>query len=167
MIIIRTTEPKDADTISCVLAASWKTAYRGIIDDNYLDMLKTDHWTAFLTAGLNDGSIFSMIIESNKAAIGAAVLSNGETESEANLISFYLLPDKIGQGYGHAFYGAIEAELVRRGFLSCVIHVLEGNVRAIRFYEKHGFTDTGRKVEAVLGKQVYTCMTMEKRLRSL
>ena len=44
MINVRMTQIKDILQISLVLAESWKLAYRGIVDDDYLDSLKTDHW---------------------------------------------------------------------------------------------------------------------------
>ena len=76
-------------------------------------------------------------IENNQEIIGTAVLCKTEHEGEANLISFYLLPDRIGQGFGHMFYNAIEADLKNRGFQNCVIDVLKNNKRAIHFYEAY------------------------------
>jgi len=105
-----------------------------------------------------------MVIEDDQEIIGAAVLSDTEKVNEANLRSFYLLPDKIGKGFGHIFYSAIEIELKSRGFSNCVIDVLENNSRAIRFYKAHGFIDTGRVINAVLGTQNYSCKELEKTL---
>jgi ribosomal protein S18 acetylase RimI-like enzyme len=165
MINIRAAGAADINDISRVLAASWNTAYRGIVDDGYLDSLKNDRWVSFLTSGFNDNSLFSMVAQIGREIIGAAILSKAENENEADLVSFYILPDKIGQGIGHAFYGGIEAELKSRGFVSCILDVLENNKRAIRFYESHGFVNSGREVTAVLGGRGYTCKVFEKALR--
>lgn len=164
MTYTRISEIDDIENISLVLALSWKTAYRGIVHDDYLDSLKDNHWVEFLTDGLNNDSIFSMVIENNQEIIGASILGKTEKEREVNLISFYLLPDKIGHGFGHTFYSAIEVELRNRGFLNCVIDVLENNTRAIRFYKSHGFTDVGREISAALGERNYTCKVFEKAL---
>jgi len=155
---------EDVKNISYVLASSWKTAYRGIVHDDYLDALQDDRWVEFLTAGLNNDSVFSMLIEDDQEVIGAAVLSSTEREREVNLRSFYLLPDKIGQGFGHIFYSDIETEVRNRGFQNCVIDVLENNSRAIRFYEAHGFIDTNETINAALGTQNYSCKVFEKAL---
>ena len=58
MVNVRMAQTKDIERISCVLAASWKTAYRGIVHDDYLDALQDNHWAKFLTTGLNNASIF-------------------------------------------------------------------------------------------------------------
>ena len=165
MVQTRKSRIEDVNNISHVLASSWKTAYRGIVHDDYLDALKHDHWVEFLTTGLSNDSIFSMVIESNQEIIGAAILNETEKEREVNLRAFYLLPDKIGKGFGHTFYNDIETELKGRGFLNCVIDVLENNSRAIRFYETHGFIDTGKTIDnVVLGTQNYSCKVFEKAL---
>jgi ribosomal protein S18 acetylase RimI-like enzyme len=153
---------EDIERISWILASSWKTAYRGIVHDEWLNALKYDSWTGFLTTGLNNDSVFSLVLENSQEIIGAAILGKTEQERTANLISFYLLPDKIGQGLGHAFYNGIETELRNRGFLNCVVDVLENNARAIRFYKTHGFVDTGKIIAAVLGERNYACMVLEK-----
>lgn len=164
MLLIRAANSEDVSRISSVLAASWKTAYRGIVHDEYLDSLKSGHWMGFLTSGLNGDSVFAMVAESGQGIIGAAILSKTEKEREACLISFYLLPDKIGQGLGHAFYNEIEAELKSKGFSNCILDVLENNKRAIRFYKAHGFIDTNREIKVVLGERDYTCKVLEKAL---
>ena len=117
----RTSKIDDIENISLVLALSWKTSYRGIVHDEYLDKLRHDHWVEFLSAGLNNNTVFSMVIENNKEIIGAAILCKTEKEREVSLKAFYLLPDKIEQGFGHIFYNAIETELKYSGFQNCVI----------------------------------------------
>lgn len=63
--------------------------------------------------------IFAMVLEQEEKIIGSAILS--EDESKMNLISFYLMPEKIGYGFGHLFWTAIETELKRRGFTKCIL----------------------------------------------
>lgn len=41
---LRRAERKDAAAISRVHAVSWKSGYRGMIDQEYLDGLREDHW---------------------------------------------------------------------------------------------------------------------------
>jgi len=160
----RISKTEDVVNISRVLALSWKTAYRGIVHDEYLDSLEYDHWVEFLTTGLGNGSIFSMVIEDEYEIIGAAVLCKTEKENEANLKAFYLLPDKIGRGFGHTFLCSIESELRKMGFRNYIIDVLGNNSRAIRFYDAHGFTDTGKNINTTLGERHYTCKSFEKAL---
>lgn len=163
MTRIRSACADDIEEISCVLAKSWKTAYRGIVDDAYLDTLPLDHWVDFLASGLSKGSIIVSVMDNGHQIVGAAIISKTGNAGECCLISFYLLPDKIGQGLGHTFYNEIEAELINCGYSSCVLDVLENNTRAIRFYKAHGFHETGKEQPAILGDKQYTCKVLEKR----
>lgn len=162
MIQTRIAYPEDINMVSTVLATSWKTVYRGIVNDDYLNSIQNNHWVDYHITGIGNRTIFSMILESNKSIIGAAIIGKGKTDIEANLISFYLLPDKIGRGYGYAFYSGIEQELKYRGFSKCVLDVLEHNTRAKRFYKSHGFVDINKRITDDLGGYTYNCKVFEK-----
>ena len=164
MTNIRIAKLDDKERISAVLAASWKTAYRGMVGDDYLDALKYDHWVEFLTSGINGKYIISMVLEEGYTIIGAAILGESDIEDEIRLISFYLAPDRFGQGYGRMFYREIEEEVRQRGYTKCVLDVLEANEKAIRFYRANGFVDAQKKTTAALGSRQYTCLVMEKSL---
>ena len=161
---VRMAQAQDIDRISLVLATSWKAAYRGIVDNDYLDSLKYDHWVAFLTSALNGDTISSMVLLENQEIIGTSILGKSETENEVHMISLYLLPEKIGQGYGHTFYSEIEKELRSKGIAKCVIDVLENNERAIKFYKAHGFADVQVEAETTLGNQNYPYKVFKKTL---
>lgn len=161
---IRIAEYEDIATISNVLAASWKSAYRGIVTDDYLNLLPNNHWVEFLTTGLDNGNIFAMVLANDHHMIGTAIIGQEQHKNTASLISFYLLPDKIGQGFGHAFYECVEDEMKRKGFAKCVLDVLEKNMRAKHFYETHGFTKTNKTVKTTLGNGEYLCEVYEKPL---
>ncbi len=158
----RTAEKADIAALSRVLAASWKSAYRGIVGDAYLDELAENHWENYLRVGLQSGRLLVMALEEEAKLTGVAIIDIAKPEKTAELVSFYLLPERIGRGFGHTFYTGIEAALLAKGFTSCRLDVLGGNGRAIRFYESHGFTDTGQTVSATLGDRSYTCKVYEK-----
>jgi len=164
LISVRMAQAEDINRISLVLATSWKAAYRGIVDDDYLDSLKDDHWVDFLTARLSGSAIFSMVLQEKQEIVGASILGKSEKENDVHMISLYLLPDKIGQGFGHAFYSEIEKEMRSKDFSKCLIDVLENNERAIKFYKAHGFTDTRMEAKTTLGKRDYPYKIFEKAL---
>jgi len=45
---IRKIRKDEADDISRIYAASWKNAYRGIVEQSYLDQLSELRWSHFL-----------------------------------------------------------------------------------------------------------------------
>ena len=162
MVSTRIAKIEDANNISIVLATSWKSAYRGIVGDDYLDPLKDSHWVDFLNNGLSGDAVFSMVLLEDQQIIGASILGTSENKGEIHLISLYLLPEKIGQGFGHIFYSDIEKEIRARGFSKCVLDVLKNNIRAIKFYEAHGFVDAHRNATTKLGERDYPYMVFEK-----
>ena len=48
MVIRRLTPSDDIDHVSRVYARSWKTAYQGIVPQEYLDSLPENRWSPFL-----------------------------------------------------------------------------------------------------------------------
>lgn len=63
-----------------------------------------------------------------------------------HLARLYVDPDRWGTGIGRALHDAAVADLVGRGFPTATLWVLEGNVRARRWYERLGWVQTsGRK----------------------
>ena len=164
MIDVRMAQITDIPQISLVHAESWKSAYRGIVDDDYLNSLKTDHWVEFLTNGLSGDVVYSMVMLENHSIIGASILSKSEKQGEVHMKSLYLLPDKIGKGYGHKFYSEIENDMRSKGCTKCVLDVLTNNKRAIRFYKAHGFMDTGVEETTILGVREYAYRVFDKEL---
>jgi ribosomal protein S18 acetylase RimI-like enzyme len=165
MYNVRLARIEDIEEISSVLAMSWKTAYRGIVGDDYLDSLRYDHWVEFLSNGLISNTVFPMVLLDGNKIIGASILGKSENEDKAHMISLYLLPERTGQGIGSMFYHEIENEMKKRGFAKCALDVLKNNMNAIRFYEKNGFMDTRTEITATFGGQGYACKVYEKLLK--
>lgn len=61
-----------------------------------------------------------------------------------DLYALYLNPDSWGCGIGTQLHATVLDRLRACGFISAGLRVLDGNQRALRFYVRHGWTDTGR-----------------------
>jgi GNAT superfamily N-acetyltransferase len=115
--------------------ATWKTAYRGIIPDSYLDALaltdemltkiqtRYDEEPAQTVGAWEDGAVAGM------AAAGPC--RDDDRLGERELYALYVLPAHWGTGTAELLWDAVQP------FTS--LWVLEGNVRARAFYERHGF----------------------------
>ena len=57
-------------------------------------------------------------------------------------MTIYLLPEYIGKGIASQLINACIEELEFLGYTEILLWVLEDNLRARRFYEKHGFICT-------------------------
>lgn len=73
--------------------------------------------------------------------IGQLEFSYGESNGHVNL--FYLRPDVRGTGYGDVLQRHVKDVLRAKGCRSATLRVSPNNRRAMRFYEKHGWTDCG------------------------
>ena len=164
MTNIRHANTDNISNISKALATSWRTVYRGIIADDYLDQVPDDRWVNFLNHAFDTNSNTVIVMEDEEKIIGVAIYNQTENKQECSLGCFYLLPKEIGKGLGHILYEYIESDFKDKGFKSCIIDVLENNTRAINFYTKHGYIDTGKETPVKLGNKEYICKLLEKEL---
>lgn len=161
---IRASTREDIPGVSGVLAASWKSAYRGIVDDGYLDALEEDRWVPLLRDDRQNGA-HCMVAEAKDRLIGASIYRRSVQEGyfeDGEIVALYLLPDWMGNGVGSRLCAAVETDLRDMGFAHCILDVLDGNRRARRFYQSRGFADVG-EVPVTLDR-VYMCRMLRKRL---
>lgn len=142
MVIRRVTPEDDFTVIGNIYAASWRGAYQGLVPQGYLDSLEGGNWAAFL-ADRPENSY--LIIEDGKY-IGTAAISPARDEEMAGwgeVVSLYLLPEYFGKGYAKPLFDHAAEGLLEQGYRALYLWVLQGNIRARRFYEKQGFSPNG------------------------
>lgn len=67
---IRKATIDDIKDISRIHALSWKSAYKGIIPQTYLDELKEDFWVSAFETWLNDKVLTAQVMMENGSIIG-------------------------------------------------------------------------------------------------
>ena len=150
MEIRKITETDDFDAISRIYALSWKTAYKNIVPQQYLDELSESRWSDILRNSPND----AFVIMENGIYIGTSSICPARDEKMSGwgeIISIYLLPEYFGKGYGKPLFDNSVNALLNMGFDKIYVWVLEQNMRARRFYEKNGFTLFDKKMINVGG----------------
>jgi ribosomal protein S18 acetylase RimI-like enzyme len=84
-------------------------------------------------------------------AAGALLQLNKEqTKHRAEIGAFYVVQDRHGTGTADALMQALIAHATEREISQLELFVWDGNPRAIRFYQRHGFEKMGRLPAAVL-----------------
>lgn len=149
-LILRPVAKEEVDDISRIYALSWKTAYRGIVPQTYLDLLSEHRWSLFLADNLSK----SYVLLNNDRYIGTSSICPARDEKMTGwgeIISIYLLPEYFGKGYGKILFNFSINELKRSGFSNIYLWTLEKNMRAKTFYEKFGFTQDGQKMTCEIG----------------
>lgn len=144
---IREAKPSDALGIARVRVDSWRTTYRGIIAQEYLDALsykaKEEQWAGILTDAESEGTEgkrFTLVAEEENKVIGFA--SGGEERSgdqvyRGELYAIYLLREWQRKGIGRLLFEKSVQILIRDGFDSILVWVLSKNPSR-SFYESLG-----------------------------
>jgi len=151
MEIRRFLETDKIDDVSRVYAQSWKSAYRGIVPQDYLDSsIPEDRWSKILLGELSN----LWVVSDGKRIIGSSTYAPAKDEKYSGwgeIISIYLLPECFHQGIGTKLLRASMNELFTLGYSNLYLWVLEDNCSARRFYEKNGFRFNGDAMQSVIG----------------
>lgn len=155
MISIRLATSDDAKAIARVQVQTWKIAYRGVIDDDFLDAFsvneRTHRWSEILQR-TKQGS-FVAEIESH-GVIGFAnggLERDGREDFQGELYGLYVLPDWHGQGIGKQLVRTFVEWLLKSGTDTMIVWTLADNpFRA--FYERLGGKLVGEK-DIEIGEQ--------------
>ncbi|EHQ89603.1 GNAT family N-acetyltransferase [Desulfosporosinus youngiae] len=137
---IRKATLHDVKQISRIHALSWKSAYKGIVPQAYLDELKEDFWVPAFEAWLKDNVLTAQLIFEKSGAIGCVAYGKSRDKSLPNwgeIVSIYLLPDYFGKGYGNKLLASALSDLKQAGYPDIYLWVLKENQRARHFYEKN------------------------------
>lgn len=143
-------ENDDKNAISHVYEESWKSAYKDIIPQYYLENIKNGQWVK----SLDNPEWHSLIMLDNNKIVGTSAYCKSRFDEMKNfgeIISIYLLPEYFGKGYGYNLLQASIKGLTQMGYVDIFLWVLEDNIRARRFYEKYGFKVNNRYLDINIG----------------
>lgn len=132
----------DRMAVSHIYEASWKATYRGIVPQSYLDGIPAGQWAA----GLDSGDMRHVLLVDRGALIGASGFCGSRSPQFGGfgeIVSLYLLPERVGTGCGRRLLTFVLKELAELGYTDAFLWVLEENRAARAFYQKAGFVQKG------------------------
>ena len=144
-ISTRPRDREDARAIAEVHVASWRHAYRGLLPDDYLDRLSVEEREKQRREHLEDPSSEwgTLVADDAGRVVGFSTYGpsrdDDATDATGEVPAIYLDPDVVGTGVGRELFAETVVALRAAGFTRASLWVLEGNVRARRFYEKAGW----------------------------
>lgn len=150
-VTVRRATAGDARAIATIRTTSWRAAYDGLIPDALLQRLDVDreahlralHWSS-RHADPRTVELLAVVDRQPVGWASAGVCRDADAPARrGELQALYALPAQWSQGVGHALITAIETSLAASGFTSASLWVLDGNERAARFYERHGWREDG------------------------
>lgn len=155
--------PGDAAGVARVHVAAWQRAYTGLVDQPILDGLQVDDrtrtWREWITASLagepTDTGLADagekhphrlLVAELDGRILGWATVGPGRDDHSTQfgeLAGLYVHPDHWSCGVGRALLDRAQQELTAAGWLEAYLWVLQGNKRAIDFYQRRGWMPDG------------------------
>ncbi|OBG69393.1 GNAT family N-acetyltransferase [Mycobacterium sp. E3305] len=147
MIEVRAAVPADADEVARLHVRSWRSAYRGLVADEYLDSLTPEAVVdryAFGRVGLRMPS--TLVAVDGPAIRGfatAGLCRDAALPNFGELMALYVDPAHAGAGVGTLLLGAARYRLRAIGVTGAVLWVLDANARARRFYQRGGWRPDG------------------------
>jgi GNAT superfamily N-acetyltransferase len=167
---IRHAEPRDAAAIAAVKRESWRVAYRGVVGAALLDHLEIAPPISQWSHGIRwpvSRRHRTLVVGRPGAVLGVATTRPSADDDRVGQVGLiYLHPSAWGLGLGRALLTRATDELRDAGFAEALLWVIEGNERAIRFYERAGWHDDGGRLEQAITTHAGTVVLRERRFVS-
>jgi len=153
---IRKAMLKDAHEYAACHISSWRSAYKGIVPDEYLDSLSAEQKTERFRQNVAEpnGFDYYCAVDGGKI-IGVLIIGPSRDDDKPDageITAIYLLEEFWSRGFGKGMMRYAMDALKCMGHHEGIVWVLEENNRARRFYEKCGFALDGAKMEIELAK---------------
>lgn len=151
----------DAAGIARVRIETWRAAYAGLVPQAMLDRMDVQRETERRTELWHEAHahphVHELVAVADGEVVGWAAIGPAREEVDGatgELYAIYALSERWSRGVGHALLMEAERRLRADGHARVYLWVLEGNERAQRFYEQHGWMpDGGVKVDGELSER--------------
>lgn len=154
-MVIRPCDVSDAEAMTDLHLDVWEEAYAALIPSNIFAarrgerVVRVDRWRQIIASGssrnllVEDEQVAGRLLGFSSTGVGRDGVDAGLPALE--LMALYVRADVYGRGVG---YELLQAAL---GRADAYLWVLDGNTRAITFYERQGFVFDGATKSADVG----------------
>ena len=155
-IIIRNIKKEDIPQVVDVLISAWQTAYKGIIDDEYIYSMSREEFIERRNKDYNQNGF--IVVESNNEILAFAryvdnnSFSPEEFPIDCEITALYTKPDLKGKGLGTKMFNYILNEFKKLNKSKMIIWCLKENYPSRKFYEKMGGIIIGEKTINIRNK---------------
>lgn len=146
-VCIRKVSLGDEGQLAYIQIESWKAAFGDILDQATLDQYTEfkrieDMYRQLLEEHTGNGYILELDHQAHCMAWWDQARDSDKL-GKAELICLHSLPNNWGKGYGSLMMSKVLQEIREAGYDQVILWVFAENDRARRFYQHHGFSETG------------------------
>lgn len=127
---------------------AWQEAYHGLVDRDYLDNFTLEKCTE-MAFRWSDNILVAKENDKVVGFVGYGVHRDDSLPEAGEVYAIYILKEYYDKKIGYALMCAALEKLSEHKKIA--VWVLEGNLRAIKFYERCGFQFDGTKKQINLG----------------
>ena len=141
-ITIRDVNFEDLRRVSEIVVESWKTAYRGIVADEYLESLTVDQNYQKRLNDYTDGGF--VVAEINNEVVGFCryrfenAYEDKFPDVDCELCALYVKSAYKGNGVGKKIINYVMNDFKEKGYKKMILWCFKDNYPARMFYEKIG-----------------------------
>ncbi|MBO0603094.1 GNAT family N-acetyltransferase [Sporosarcina sp. E16_3] len=144
-MLIRKAEVEDVKGIAKVHVDSWRTTYKGIVPNTFLDNLSYGQRELTWKKGIKENNVY--IAENEHGQVVGFSTGGKERTGKyeaytGELYAIYILKESQGKGIGRLLVQSVVDDLIDKNFNSMLIWAIDENP-ACRFYETLG----GKKID--------------------
>ena len=149
VVRVRAATDADVDSICRICAEGWRDTYAGLRSDDEIEDVISRFYSAERVRrelgplGEEWGGWF--VAETEVGEVVAAGAGGLTTPITGEVFVLYVDPSHQREGAGSAVLRALTAQQLAHDAREQWVSVEQGNVRAIPFYEHHGFTLAGKR----------------------
>ena len=151
----------DEAAVADIHVRAWQEAYRRLIPDEFLDALDPEDRARTYTFESDDPDAPTTLLavqtgeDCGEIIFGFATYCrsrDADAPDHGEIVALYVDPDRYEGGVGRLLMAEARRRLWEAGFAEALLWVLDGNDRAVRFYEGEGWSaDGATRVEEPYG----------------
>jgi ribosomal protein S18 acetylase RimI-like enzyme len=141
---IRAATSEDCKAVAEVHVESWQRAYRGMLPEQYLASLSVAEREAMWRRMVERQPSHLLVARAAGQVVGflafGASRDEGAPNDQAEIWAIYVKAESWSTGAGRLLWLEALQRITAEGYKSVGLWVIAGNERAVRFYERAGFT---------------------------
>lgn len=157
-IIIRALTAEDALGAAEIRVNGWKSAYKGIVDDEHLDSLSIEEQTKKFEKSVNSDNFVVAIQDGKVVGFCRFVYDNLFSPNidyvDCELTAIYVHPDFKGKGIGTKLFQYVLDRFNNQNKATMILWCLADNINSIKFY-KHMGGEIKETKQATIGNKNY------------